>query len=83
MHVAHMAKRLVDKVTIYTNGNSEQASTIQEAISNLDGFRVDSRPFARLEKRETEDEPKIVIYFKGGGCAEEAFLVGNHFITSR
>lgn len=75
MHVSHMARRLVDNVTIYTNGNSEQASTLQEAIANLDGFRVDSRAFARLEKLETEAEPKIIIHFKDGSTAEEAFLV--------
>ncbi|GAM33615.1 thioredoxin reductase [Talaromyces pinophilus] len=74
MHVSHMAKRLVDNVTIYTNGNSEQASTLQEAIANLDGFRIDSRAFARLEKRETDAEPKIIIHFEDGSSAEEAFL---------
>lgn len=75
MHVGHMAKRLVDNVTIYTNGNNDQASTLQEAIANVDGFNVDSRPFARLEKRETEAEPKIIIHFKDGSQTEEAFLV--------
>ncbi|KAE8552202.1 hypothetical protein EYB25_006096 [Talaromyces marneffei] len=74
MHVGHMAKRLVDNVTIYTNGNNDQASTLQEAIANVDGFNVDSRPFARLEKRETEAEPKIIIHFKDGSQTEEAFL---------
>jgi gliotoxin/aspirochlorine biosynthesis thioredoxin reductase len=77
MHVSHMAKRLVDNVTIYTNGNSEQASTLQEAIANLDGFRIDSRAFARLEKRETDAEPKIIIHFEDGSSAEEAFLVSS------
>jgi hypothetical protein len=75
MHVGHMAKRLVDSVTIYTNGNNDQASTLQEVVANLDGFRVDSRLLARLEKRETEAEPKIIIHFKDGSSAEEAFLV--------
>lgn len=75
MHVGRMAMRLVDKVTIYTNGNSEQAATIQEAIANLDGFSVDSRPFVKLEKHETEAESKIIIHFEDGNWAEEAFLV--------
>ncbi|RAO73350.1 uncharacterized protein BHQ10_009362 [Talaromyces amestolkiae] len=74
MHVGRMAMRLVDKVTIYTNGNSEQAATIQEAIANLDGFSVDSRPFVKLEKHETEAESKIIIHFEDGNWAEEAFL---------
>lgn len=73
--MGHMAKRLVDKVTIYTNGNSEQALMVQEAIAHINGFRVDSRPFARLEKRETEAEPRIIIHFEDGSQAEEAFLV--------
>lgn len=75
MHVGGMAKRLVDSVTIYTNGNNDQALKIQETIADRDGFRVDSRPFAKLEKCETEAEPKIIIHFKDGSQAEEAFLV--------
>ncbi|EED14643.1 thioredoxin reductase GliT [Talaromyces stipitatus ATCC 10500] len=76
MHVNRMARRLVDKVTIYTNGNNEQASTFREAIAALDGFKVDPRPFMKLEKKREMDgnEPKIIIHFKDGTCAEEAFL---------
>ena len=77
MHVGHMAKRLVDQVTIYTNGNKEQALALEEAIADLDGFKVNSRPVARLEKRErAQAELSIIIHLKDGTSVEEAFLVG-------
>lgn len=73
MHVSHMAKRLAQKVTIYTNGDGERASTLQSLVANENGFEVDSRPIVKLEKNQTG--PKITIYFEDGNHTKEAFLV--------
>ncbi|OKL58127.1 hypothetical protein UA08_06434 [Talaromyces atroroseus] len=71
-HGIRMAKRLTKQVSVYTNGDNEWASTLQSLIAGDDGFKIDSRPIARLENSQTG--AGIVIYFKDGSHVKEAFL---------
>ncbi|KAH8703163.1 thioredoxin reductase glit [Talaromyces proteolyticus] len=71
IHVARMARRLAQSVTIYTNGDKDRASALQSVVNN-DAYTIDSRPFARLEKGPPGGLVKI--HFQDGSSAEEGFM---------
>ena len=72
LHLARMAKRMTQKVTIYTAGAEELAQQVAEAAVS-DDIRVDSKSIARLEKGE---KSSVIMHFKDGQIITEGFLVG-------
>jgi gliotoxin/aspirochlorine biosynthesis thioredoxin reductase len=77
MHVSRMAKRLAQRVTIYTNGDNDRALAFQSLVSSDDDLEIDARPIARLENSQTGTG--LVIHFKDGSHAKQAFLVSIDF----
>lgn len=74
-----MARRLTDKVVIYTNGASDLADTLKSKLDNDKGGRsgavtVDNRPVVRLE-RGTGQPSEIIIGFEDGSTEAQGFLV--------
>ena len=74
-----MARRLTDKMTIYTNCAEDLAHTLTDQLTNDKGGRsgavtVDNRRLVRLE-RGMGHPSEIVITFSDGSTETQGFLV--------
>ncbi|CAN8098515.1 unnamed protein product [Discula destructiva] len=61
MHIARMALRLSEKVTIYTNGNDELATELQAKAEGT-GIDIDARRISRLEKVH---QSYVILHLEG------------------
>jgi thioredoxin reductase len=80
-----MARRLTDKVTIYTNGAEDVAATVTDLLANDKGGRageitVDNRRLVRLQ-RGCAHPSEIVIGFEDGSAETHGFLVHQPHMT--
>ncbi|OBT38622.1 hypothetical protein VE00_10790 [Pseudogymnoascus sp. WSF 3629] len=71
LHMARMAKRLAEKVTIYSDGDQELGDQIKIAAG--DEIRVDNRRITRLQKGPIKSE--LIMHFADGKQKTEGFLV--------
>jgi hypothetical protein len=71
LHMARMAKRLAEKVTIYSDGDQELGDQIKIAAG--DEISVDNRRITRLQKGPVKSE--VVMHFADGEHKTEGFLV--------
>ncbi|RDW70939.1 thioredoxin reductase [Coleophoma cylindrospora] len=75
MHLAGMARRLTEKVTIYTNGNEQLKQDLaQNAKVDGERIRVDSRRIVRFEKG-TRNSEVLVHFEQPTQILTEGFLV--------
>lgn len=72
MHLARMARRLSDKVTVYTDGAVELSESLKEPLRSA-GFELDSRHIATVSSGSTNSE--IKLEFEDGTILTEGFLV--------
>ena len=70
-HLARMARRLIPKVTVYTDGSEDLAQELERIFVD-DDLKVDSRRIARLEK---VPDTTVDVYFDDGETVREGFLV--------
>jgi hypothetical protein len=75
MHMGRMAKRLADKVTIYTDGNGELAEQLRATVANDPAMRIDNRGIQRLSKGHRGAELNITL--AGGEVVTEGFAVSS------
>lgn len=86
MHMGRMAKRLADKVTIYTDGNEELAEQLRGIVANDPAMRIDNRSIQRLSKGVQGSEVDVTL--AGGEVVTEGFIVSwliffaSHFARS-
>ncbi|KAJ5082263.1 hypothetical protein N7532_011306 [Penicillium argentinense] len=80
LHLARMARRLSESVTVYTNGNEQLVNEIQkaaEASSNATSWlKFDARPITRFEKGDIA-KTVIVHFDETDKSKTEGFLVFN------
>lgn len=77
LHMARMAKRLTEQVTVYTNGAEGLTNEIQAVLKgSISGIRLDERKIAKLTKGEKETE--VDVAFVDGETVTEGFLVSLH-----
>ena len=78
LHLARMARRLSESVTIYTNGNEQLVNEIQKTAdtssSAIPWLKFDARPITRFEKGDIA-ETVIVHFGETGKPKTEGFLV--------
>ncbi|KAH8888272.1 FAD/NAD(P)-binding domain-containing protein [Thozetella sp. PMI_491] len=73
LHFARQALRLSDHVTLYTDGNEQLSSDLQNALDAAPApMAVDSRKITRLEKGP--ERAQVVLHFEDGTSKTEAFL---------
>jgi gliotoxin/aspirochlorine biosynthesis thioredoxin reductase len=70
LHLGRMAKRLAEKVTIYSNGDQELGDQIKIAAG--DEIQVDNRHITRLQKGA---KGGVIVHFSDGEQKMEGFLV--------
>ena len=70
--VACMAKRLAHSVTIFTNGDTSLAETLQSEASQHD-LQIDARPISRVEKLAGETGI-MNVHFEDGTCKHLGFM---------
>ncbi|GFF71356.1 hypothetical protein IFM60648_03407 [Aspergillus lentulus] len=79
LHLARMAQRLSESVTIYTNGNEQLANEIQQAAeaspAGASWLKFDARPITRFEKGEVAKS--VIVHFGENESRTEGFLVYN------
>ncbi|KAH7408075.1 hypothetical protein DE146DRAFT_675213 [Phaeosphaeria sp. MPI-PUGE-AT-0046c] len=73
LHFARQALRMVDQVTLYTNGNEQLASDLKAALESAPApMIVNSKKIARLTK--SPERARITLEFANGTSITEAFL---------
>ncbi|KAL6237908.1 hypothetical protein BDW75DRAFT_202965 [Aspergillus navahoensis] len=79
LHMARMARRLSESVTVYTNGNEQLAKEIQQAAeespTGASWLNFDARPITRLEKGDIAKT--VIVHFGETESKTEGFLVYN------
>ncbi|KAL5366065.1 hypothetical protein BJX96DRAFT_25330 [Aspergillus floccosus] len=80
LHLARMARRLSQSVTIYTNGNERLVAEIQQTAKSISDtaqwLRFDARPITRFEKGASAKT--VVVHFGETDKSKvEGFLVYN------
>ncbi|KAF6816603.1 thioredoxin reductase-like protein 1 [Colletotrichum musicola] len=78
LHLSRQARRLTDKVTLYTNGNADLAGKLEELLKQdkdaISGrIHVVDRKIAKFE-RGTGHKSQVVIHFEDGDTVEEGFI---------
>lgn len=73
MHMGRMAKRLADRITIYTDGNEELAEQLLVTVANDPAMRIDNRSIQRLAKGPHGSEVDITL--ASGEVVTEGFIV--------
>ncbi|KAJ5180778.1 hypothetical protein N7492_003988 [Penicillium capsulatum] len=73
LHVARMAQRLSNSVTVYTNGNTGLADEIKDAAPGAEWLRFETRPITRFQKGETD--MNVLVHFADQDVKKEGFLV--------
>jgi gliotoxin/aspirochlorine biosynthesis thioredoxin reductase len=73
LHFARQALRMVDQVTLYTNGNEQLAQDLKAALDAAPApMTVDARKIAKLVKEQ--ERARITLHFEDGSSTTEAFL---------
>ena len=79
LHIARQANRLAEKVTIYTNGNTQTTQAIQEHLSKekptskaARSITIESREIAKFVKGSQKAE--LEVQFTDGEQKKEGFL---------
>ncbi|WYZ36202.1 hypothetical protein EsH8_XI_000085 [Colletotrichum jinshuiense] len=78
LHLPLQARRLTDKVTLYTNGNADLAGKLEELLKQdkdaISGrIHVADRKIAKFE-RGTSHKSQVVIHFEDRDNVEEGFI---------
>ncbi len=73
MHMARMAKRLADQVTIYTDGNEELAEQLRGTVADDPAMQIENRSIQRLAKGPQAAEVEVTLV--GGDVVTEGFIV--------
>lgn len=77
LHLARMALRLSESVTIYTNGNEQLAKEIQQAAEEspvgASGLKFEARPIRRFEKGDVAKT--VIVHLGESESKTEGFLV--------
>ena len=79
VHMARMAKRLAEKVTVYTDGAEELSEELAVALAD-DAFTIDKRRIVKLEKGVGSDSEVVVHLAQEDGEVE---VVKHGFITHK
>ena len=74
LHMARMANRMAENITIYTNGNEAVADKMKELMGSKP-LTIDSRQITSLERNVGGEG--MNVGFKDGGSKHEAFLVSS------
>lgn len=79
LHQSHMARRLTENVTLYTNGNTDLAAQLKELLEHdkdakSGRIHVVDRKIAKFA-RGTNGESEVVVTFEDGESVTEGFLV--------
>ncbi|KAK0617475.1 hypothetical protein B0T14DRAFT_590197 [Immersiella caudata] len=79
IHISCMARRLTEKVTLYTNGNAELAESLVKLLENdkdaLHGrIHVVDREIAKLERGQGHSSEVVMSFTDGGDSVTEGFL---------
>ena len=79
LHLSRMARRLTEKVTLYTDGNAELATELKKLLEQdkdavAGRILVSEGKIAKLE-RGTGRESEVKITFEDGQTVTEGFLV--------
>ena len=73
LHLARQVLRMSDQVTLYTNGNTELAEQLSEALKAAPApMTVDSRKISKLVKGS--ENAQVVLHLEDGTSKIEAFL---------
>lgn len=73
LHFARQALRMVEEVTLYTNGNEQLAAELEAALQAAPAaMTVNSRKIAKFTK--APDNARITLHFDDGTSFTEAFL---------
>ncbi|PKX88413.1 NAD(P)/FAD-dependent oxidoreductase [Aspergillus novofumigatus IBT 16806] len=72
MHLARMARRLSEKVTVYTDGAVELSQTLNEPLKR-EGFELVTTPIARINIESGHEG--VTVDLHDGSTRKEAFLV--------
>ena len=73
LHFARQALRMVDQVTLYTNGNSQLADELQAALDAAPApMTVNAKKITKLVK--APGRARITLHFDDGTSITEAFL---------
>ncbi|KAI1410274.1 thioredoxin reductase glit [Hypoxylon sp. FL1857] len=73
--IARMAARLAGHVTIYTDGNEELGTQIQEALKSGHKFHIENRRVVRLSKDpDVEGDAGVIVTLEDGRTNREMFL---------
>ncbi|KAH7329472.1 hypothetical protein B0I35DRAFT_45630 [Stachybotrys elegans] len=73
-HISLMAKRLSDRVTIYTNGNDALAAETQPKLLGTK-VRIDNRRYTRFQLQGAG--PAVEMTFEDGSTAVEGFIASH------
>ncbi|TPX07907.1 uncharacterized protein E0L32_010362 [Thyridium curvatum] len=78
LHLSRQARRLTDKVTLYTNGNADLAATLKESLKQdkdaISGrIHVVDHKIARFE-RGSNHKSEVLIVFVNGETVQEGFI---------
>lgn len=78
LHLSRQARRLTEKVTLYTDGNADLAAQLQELLKQdkdaINGrIHVVDRKIAKLE-RGTGHKSEILVTFEDGETVKEGFI---------
>lgn len=78
LHLSRQARRLTDKVTLYTNGNADLAAKLEELLKHdkdaISGrIHVVDRKIAKFE-RGTSHKSEVLVTFEDGDVVKEGFI---------
>ncbi|POR35291.1 Thioredoxin reductase [Tolypocladium paradoxum] len=74
LHLSRMAKRLANKVVIYTDGASDLSDQIVTALGTDPAITLDNRRVTRLEKVK-DDSSETIVHLDDGTSVSHGFVV--------
>lgn len=74
LHVSRMAKRLAEKVVIYTDGDSGLSEELATALASDPVIVLDNRHVVRLENVKS-DSSEIIVHLEDGTSVSHGFVV--------
>jgi gliotoxin/aspirochlorine biosynthesis thioredoxin reductase len=73
LHMARMARRLSENITIYAHGADKVADQLSSLIRHDEGIRVECRRVVKMElKSDTKD--RVIVHLEDGEAAKEGFI---------
>ncbi|KAK4239025.1 hypothetical protein C8A03DRAFT_43329 [Achaetomium macrosporum] len=73
LHVARMAKRLAEKVVVYTNGTPELLKEVAAALGPDPAIVLDDRRVIRLQKAK-EESSEVIVHLEDGTTVSHGFM---------